>query len=278
MRVAGHDIAVCSWSLQPTSMGDLVEKVRQLGLTHVQLALGELIMLDDKRKHLELGHLRSAGLTLTGGMMAFPGEDYATIERIAQTGGYAPDESWPLRKRLTLEGARLAAELGMSAITTHVGFVPPRGDARYAVIRQRVAELAEALAAMNLRLLMETGQESAEELLHFLNDLNSPAVGINFDPANMILYGAGDPIDAVRILGKHIGHVHVKDGAASSQPGKIWGEETPFGTGQVNAGAFLGALQQAGYSGPLAIEREAGNQRIADVKTAIETLQAALKK
>src|SRR5438552_2926803 len=81
---------------------------------------------------------------------------------------------------------------------------------------------------------MAAGQEPAEELLEFLHELNAPNVHINFDPANMILYGAGDPIAAVRLLGKHIRHVHVKDATASTRPGVEWGEEVPFGTGQVN--------------------------------------------
>src|SRR2546423_12127081 len=86
MQIHGHTIAVCSWSLQPTGMQDLVSKVKQLGLGHVQLALGELVFLDDKRKHQELGHLRSAGIQFIGGMLSFPGEDYSTIDAIRRTG------------------------------------------------------------------------------------------------------------------------------------------------------------------------------------------------
>src|SRR3954452_9497192 len=90
MQLHGHDIAVCSWSLQPKGMADLTEKVKQLGLTHVQLALGDLLFLDDKQKHQELGHLRAAGLQFTGGMLAFKGEDYSTIAAIRRTGGFVP--------------------------------------------------------------------------------------------------------------------------------------------------------------------------------------------
>jgi sugar phosphate isomerase/epimerase len=120
---------------------------------------------------------------------------------------------------------------------------------------------------------METGQEPAGELLEFLRDLGAANVFINFDPANMILYGAGDPIEAVQTLGKHIRHVHIKDGTASARPGREWGEEVPFGTGQVGPEQFLAALKRIGYRGPLVIEREAGDQRAADVRTAIETLR-----
>ncbi len=96
MNPSDYPLAVCSWSLQPQGMRDLAAKVARLGLDHVQLALGDLIFLDDKRKYQELGHLRAAGLKFTGGMIAFAGEDYSTIERIRQTGGYLPDAEWPL--------------------------------------------------------------------------------------------------------------------------------------------------------------------------------------
>ena len=92
----------------------------------------------------------------------------------------------------------------------------------------------------------------------------------------MILYGAGDPIPAIKTLGPHIRHVHVKDATPSTNPGKDWGEEVPFGTGKVDPKAFLDSLHQVGYTGPLAIEREAGDQRVQDVQFAINTLKKTL--
>ena len=137
----------------------------------------------------------------------------------------------------------------------------------------RVREVAAIFAGHGVDLLMETGQEPAEELRSFLEDLNAANVHVNFDPANMILYGAGDPIEAVRVLREHIRHVHVKDATASARPGVDWGEEVPFGSGQVGASRFLAALKEIGYAGPLAIEREAGIDRMGDAAKAIELLQ-----
>ena len=275
MNISGHDIAVCSWSLRPRDMQDLARMMREVGLEHAQLMLLNLITLDDKRLHQELGHLRSAGTKFTGGMMSFPGEDYSTIDAIHRTGGFLPDEVWPLRKGLCLAGARLAQQLGMNSIGTHVGFVPHSSDAKYQTMLSRVREIAQIFSQHGLDLLMETGQERADALLAFLNDLATRNIHINFDPANMILYGAGDPIAAVRTLGKHIRHVHVKDATPSGSPGKEWGQEVPFGTGKVNPKAFLGVLHEAGYRGPFAIEREAGEDRVGDVRKAIEALKSA---
>lgn len=276
MNIGGFDIGVCSWSLQPAGMADLLAKVRELELEHVQVDLASLVMLDDKRKHQELSHLRSPGIKLTAGMVHFPGEDYSSISMIRETGGFMPDAQWPTRQQIMIQGGKLARELGIAMVSTHVGFVPASNDARYEVAVTRVRELSAAYQELGLTMLMETGQERASELLQFLNDLAVRNVAINFDPANMILYGAGDPIEAIEVLERHIRHVHVKDGTLSPRPGVSWGEEVPFGAGDVPHAQFIAALRRIGYSGPLVIEREAGNQRVEDVRFAIETLRKLL--
>jgi sugar phosphate isomerase/epimerase len=273
MNIAGHDIGVCSWSLHPKGTPDLIDSVKRLRLSHVQLALWPLVKMDDKQKHQELGLLRASGLTFTAGMIGFPSEDYTTIATIKKTGGYVSADEYPVRRAMTKSAGQIAAEMGMKLLTAHIGFVPPSSDPTYNVMVDRIGEIATDLEKFGVTLGMETGQESAPELLQFFNDLRVTNVKVNFDPANMILYGAGDPIEAIGILGRHIGHVHVKDAKLSSAPGATWGEEVPFGTGQVPPKEFLRALEDAGYTGPLVVEREAGNQRLEDVAFAVETLK-----
>jgi L-ribulose-5-phosphate 3-epimerase len=122
-------------------------------------------------------------------------------------------------------------------------------------------------------LLMETGQESAADLRGFMETLSHPALGINFDPANMILYDKDAPLDAVRILGPWIKHVHIKDATRATAPG-TWGAEVPWGDGEVNAAGFIDALVSVGYDGAIAIEREAGDERVGDVALAVQRLLA----
>ncbi|CAN5436767.1 sugar phosphate isomerase/epimerase [soil metagenome] len=275
MQIASHHIGVCSWSLQPASMGELVSSMKQLGLEHVQLALRPLITSSEASRGEELRVLRESGLKLTAGMIGFAGEDYSTIANIRKTGGYLPDATWEIRRDETIAAASLARELGLSALTTHIGFVPASSDGGYEKMLARVAEIADALASQELSLLMETGQETAPELLQFLNDVRCRNVEVNFDPANMILYGAGDPHDAVRVLGRHIRHVHIKDATLSDQPRMKWGNEVPFGTGQVRPRTFLDALHAVEYFGPLVIEREAGPDRMDDIRDAIAALREA---
>ena len=272
MNLHGHDIGVCSWSLRPSDLGDLFARVRRLNLSHVQLALAELVAVDAAHREAAIKAVHHSGLTVTATMINFAGEDYTTIASIRRTGGYAPDDQWESRKSDTIAAARLAKDLGVDLLSTHVGFVPMSSDPQYRVMVDRVGEIAAALAPLGVTFLMETGQETASELLQFLNDLRVRNVAVNFDPANMILYGAGDPIEAIATIGRHIRHVHVKDAIGSDHPGTQWGEEVPFGKGQVPPDEFIDALLKADYRGPLVIEREAGDDRIADVRFAIETL------
>ena len=119
--------------------------------------------------------------------------------------------------------------------------------------------------------MLETGQETAGQLRNFLKQLNHPAVGVNFDPANMILYDKGEPIEAVKTLGPWIRHIHIKDAVRTTNPG-TWGQEVPWGEGQVGPEAFIDALEEIGYQETLAIEREAENDRFADIKLAADRL------
>lgn len=275
MNVRGHDIGVCSWSLGEPSLEVIIAKVKELGLSHMQLALNPLLKLDDQQLQQAVGLVKNSGLIVTATMLGFEGEDYSTIAAIHKTGGYGLDERWPVRKQLTIQAADLTRQLGVRYLSSHIGFVPPSNHKVYPVMLARLREISEELSKRGLEMAMETGQERAGELLQFLNDLNCRNMRVNFDPANMILYGAGDPLEAVRILGRHIRHVHIKDAIGSDKPGVVWGKEVPFGKGQVGPKRFLAALKEAGYTGPLIIEREGGQARMDDIRTAIEAIQSA---
>ena len=146
-----------------------------------------------------------------------------------------------------------------------------QNPAKAKALIERTKMLADKADEYNITLLMETGQESADELRYFLEKLHHPALGVNFDPANMILYGKGNPVEAVGILGPWIKHVHIKDALQTKTPG-AWGSEVVWGTGEVGADKFLRALKSAGFAGALAVEREAGDDRLGDIKIAVSKL------
>ena len=273
MKIGHHDIGVCSWSLNTSDLSEVATRVSEAGLSHVQLAVSPLANLDDARREQQLKFLKDAGIQVTAGMCAFDGESYESITMIRKTGGFMPPDLWDQRREHAIHCARLMSEAGVNTISTHVGFIPTSLDPSYGSMVEKIGFLAGEYARLGVDLLLETGQEKATELLQFLNDLNARNVGVNFDPANMILYGAGDPVEAVTIIGRHIRHVHVKDAISSKRPGTDWGTEVPFGDGQVPTASFFAALAEAGYRGPLVIERESGDDRLDDIRRAIEVMQ-----
>lgn len=260
-------LAVCSWSLQPGDPAELFARLREIGIARIQLAL------DPLREAPEVwGGFRELcarqGITPVSGMFGMLGEDYTTLETIRRTGGVVPDETWPQNLANVEASARLAEDLGLSLVSFHAGFLPhDEADPDYLKLRQRLRQIAEVFAARNLTLALETGQETAASLRAFLEKLECPNVGVNFDPANMILYGKGDPIEAMRVLGPWIRQVHLKDAKATTQPG-TWGEEVVAGTGEVAWPAFFATLDELGFTGDVCIEREAGTRRVADILTA----------
>lgn len=207
---------------------------------------------------------------------SYTGESYADIPTVKRTVGFIPRATREERERRTLEVSDFAAEVGVASIATHVGFVPEDvSDPDYIAVRELVRRIADHAAQHQQTFALETGQEPADVLLEFLHDVNRPNVGINFDPANMILYGTGDPIDALGVLGEHVLSVHCKDGdwPPPNIPGAL-GTEKPLGQGAVGMERFLRQLQKIGYKGPLTIERETEDraQRLKDIQMAVGLL------
>lgn len=271
-----EQLAVCSWSLRPKGVDDLVSMVREIGLPRVQLAL------NDHRGSAggaTIGEaLEIAGVTIVSGMFGTIGEDYSTLETIRKTGGVVPDETWKENLALACDVAAAARSLSLGLVTFHAGFLPEdKSDRDYAKLLDRLRIVAGVFAAAGVDLAFETGQEEASVLLRFLDDLATPNVGVNFDPANMLLYDKGDPVDAVRTLLPYLKQVHIKDAVVTKEPG-TWGEEVIVGTGQVDWPAFLGVLAEAGYTGAMVIEREAGESRRADIRVAKRHIEQLLEK
>jgi len=262
-------VGVCSWSLRSDIAGIAVA-MKELGLQHIHLELGLALgkggvdYLKEVRKH---------DWIITSGMIGFPQEDYATLDTIRRTGGIVPDAEWPANRRMFVEAAKIAADLGTPYLSMHAGFLDHTNAAYAAKFYDRIRTLADEAHALGLTLLMETGQESAADLKRFAEEMNHPALGINFDPANMLLYNKDDSCSVVRLLSPWVRHIHIKDATRSKTPGQ-WGKEVPWGDGEVRASEFMDTLEAVGFSGSLAIEREGGAKRMDDIRLAVARVQS----
>jgi L-ribulose-5-phosphate 3-epimerase len=268
-------LAVCSWSLQPADPHDLVAKLQAAGIRSVQLALDP--MCENPAVWAPAASLlRQNGISIVSGMFGCIGEDYSTLETIRLTGGLAPDATWGQNWKHIQAAAALAQRLGLRLVTFHAGFLPhEEKDPAFAQMLVRLGDVADLFRAARITLGLETGQETARALAGLLQKLKRANVSVNFDPANMILYDKGNPIDALHLLGPWIRQVHVKDARRTKVPG-TWGEEVPVGTGEVDWPALLAALKQLEFAGHFVIEREAGTQRVADIRQAKELIEKTL--
>ncbi len=201
--------------------------------------------------------LSEMGVKCTAVFGGFEGESYADIPTVVKTVGLVPAETRQSRLDEMFQIADFAKWLGCNTVALHLGFIPHDPSAEgYSEIVDVTRQLCDHCAANKQYLHLETGQETAEGLLEFIGQVDRDNLKINFDPANMILYGTGQPIDALRAVGQHVRSVHCKDGTWSDKPGETWGAEVPLGQGDVNIRDYLTTLKEIGYNGPLTIERE----------------------
>lgn len=270
-------IGVCSWSLQVTSIPELREFLDQLGVNVVQIACGDPYHAAwDEGDGMPQAAL-AAGFDLTGAMLGFPGEDYTTPQTIQKTGGFGDPATRPERLERFAWALERTRALGLTDVMLHAGFLPEPGDPDRKPFLETLGTVSDMAKAEGVTVAFETGQETADLLRRTLDDLQSPNLRVNFDPANMLLYDKGDPIRAVEILGSDIRSVHVKDANRPTTPGE-WGEEVPLGKGQADIRRFVRALVDVGYRGALCIEREVGSQeeRFADIAHGVRFLRECL--
>ena len=214
------------------------------------------------------------GIIVSGAVVAYTGEDYANLAKVHETVGFTAPGYAAERIARTKQASDFAAALGITSLSCHIGFIPEeQASPIYTELIGIARQLCDACAANNQDFVLETGQESAQTLLQFLADVKKPNLKVNFDPANMVLYGSGDPIAALDLLQKYVRSVHCKDGTSPKGMGEL-GTEVALGNGEVDFPAFFTTLKKIGFTGPLVIEREEPNaeQRDKDIRLAIERI------
>lgn len=272
-----ENLGLCSWSIEPNNPDDLLFGLSQLGMKKTQVALEPMRHNIDTWRFTG-ARIWEAGVQMVSGMVETIGEDYTTPQTIRETGGVVSDENWEANRKNIRECMKLASSLDISTITLHAGFIPgDEQDPHYHTMLDRIDDLGKLAEELldDGWLLLETGQETAETMWDFHSHLIGENIGINFDPANMILYNTGDPIEAMHQLMPLVKQVHIKDALPPEEPGQ-WGEEVPVGQGAVDWPAFFKLLIETGYDGPMIIEREAGESRLDDIKTAADFVSKTL--
>ena len=277
MAIEPLAVGVCSWSLQVTSVPELKGLLDRLGVDVVQIACGDPHHASWVEGDGMPAAAKAAGFRLSGAMLGFPGEDYTTPQTIERTGGFGDPSTRSERLERFRWGLARTRELGLADLMLHAGFIPEVGDPARKPFLDTLSKVADLAGAAGVTVAFETGQESAALLRRTLDDLRSPHLKVNFDPANMLLYDKDDPLRVLDLLASDIRSVHVKDANRPPRPG-VWGEEVPLGRGQTNTREFVRALRRVGYAGPLCIEREVGTQeeRFRDIEHGVRFLRECL--
>jgi sugar phosphate isomerase/epimerase len=267
------EIGVMFWAER-----DHLAGIKALGVRCGQLGIPGCMELTETAAEDWKAAIAQEQFTIVTVFAAYNGESYADIPTVERTVGFIPESTRAEREQRTKEISDFAAVLGVRSIACHIGFVPDdHSHPTYIAVRDLVRRICDHAAHHLQTFALETGQEPAATLLRFFNDVDRPNLRINFDPANMILYGTGDPIEALRVLAPHVASVHAKDGdwPDKSKPGSL-GAERPLGQGSVGIPTFIATLRQLGYRGTVNVEREAENQheRIRDIREAVDLLRS----
>jgi sugar phosphate isomerase/epimerase len=256
---------------------DNLQEIRGLGVRCGQLGIAGDVEMSKAAADRWKADLAREQFTLVTMFAAYTGESYADVPTVQRTVGFIPRDTRAERERRTIELSDFAAQVGVPAIACHIGFVPEdHADPDYAAVRDLVRRICDHAAGHGQNFHLETGQEPADVLLAFFRDVNRPNLRINFDPANMILYGTGEPIAALRTLAAHVASVHAKDGDwPPKDQADALGTERPLGKGSVGIDKFVATLREVGFRGPVNVERETENQaeRLRDIGEAVKLLK-----
>ncbi|MDO8632767.1 MAG: sugar phosphate isomerase/epimerase family protein [Phycisphaerales bacterium] len=270
-------IGVCGWSLDRHDALRSIATAAEIDLHVIQLGFFTRAAVENADAQAIRAKSDACGVTICGAFIAFEGEDYSSISRIAVTGGLRPNDAYAERFRLTQEVAKLAAAVGATSLAMHAATISgDPTDSAYATLSSRVREVADALAEWKLILLLETGRESADTLLRFLDAVGRDNIAVNFDPANFIVYGIDDPVSAVSKLRGRIQLVHLKDASRPVRPGLEYGRAAAFGTGDVQIARVVSKLRATGYRGPLLLEVDTRESGLDAVRNAADYLRTML--
>ena len=255
-----------------TTPEEAVAKIAELGLETCQVGwppMGPLELAQELNTQAD-----AHGITITTLWAGLPGPAVWNFIEGPVTIGLVPREWRAERVEALKHAARVAAAIGVQSITTHVGFIPEfPGDPLYTETVEALKDVVGECQAHGVEFWFETGQETPITLLRTIQDIGMDNVGINLDPANLLMYGKANPVDALDVFGQWVRGTHCKDGEYPTD-GRSLGVEKPMGEGRVNFPVLIPKLKALGYRGHLTIEREiSGPQQIEDIRRAMAILE-----
>ncbi len=254
-----------------------IKKVHDMGFESCQLSCWNMSMYCDEIADTVNKATKEYGVTVSTVWGGWQGPSIWDFYDGPVTLGLVPVDFRQARIKDVMAASDFAKKIGVENVATHVGFLPENPNTEeYHSLVCAIRYLAQYIKNNGQYFLFETGQETPVTLKRMIEDVGTGNLGINLDPANLILYGKANPIDALDVFGEYVRDVHGKDGCYPTD-GRHLGEEKPIGEGRVNFPAFVAKLKEIGYDGPITIEREiSGDQQIEDIKNAKILLESLI--
>ena len=263
--------------VQLTESEDLFGPIARLGMKVCQLCCWDMALYNKEIAQTVKAQSEQNNVDIAAVWAGWSGDGVWDVIQGPTTLGIVPVEFRDMRVSQLKRGADFAQMIGVQAIITHLGFIPENpSDQQYPKVVETVREIAQYCSTKGLEFWFESGQETPVTLCRLIEDVGTPNLGVNFDTANVVLYGKGNPLDSAEIFGKYVKNLHAKDGMYPTDPRKL-GVEVPIGQGKADFPAILKTLKEQDFRGEIIIEREiSGPQQIRDIEQSYAFLTQCL--
>lgn len=256
-----------------------LRKVAEMGFSHCQLKCWDRTFLTSEYARETKETAKANGVEITALWCGWDdGIQNWNFYEGPLTLGLVPKSYRADRVKMLLKGSEFAKEIGVNKVITHLGFIPEYpATSEYMDLVNIVKYIAGIMKARGQYFLFETGQETPVTLRRLIEDVGTENLGINLDPANLLMYGKANPVDALRVFGSYVMELHGKDGEYPTDVKRL-GRETVIGQGLVNFPVLIDELGKIGFNGTITIEREiSGEKQIQDILYAKEFLSRLIR-
>ena len=273
-----NDIGVLIHYRRSTDIALEFQKAKDMEITSCQLCIWDEALYTPEVANTVKAALESTDFKVTAVWSGWDGPCEWNFSYGPSTIGLVPAAYRESRLNTLKKASDFAEMIGVDRVITHVGFIPENPDhPDFAGTVGALRNLCRYMKAKNQYFLFETGQETPVTMLRTIEAIGYDNLGINFDTANLILYGKANTLDALDVFGQYVMETHIKDGFYPTN-GMALGKEAPAGQGKANLPAVVKKLEELGFTGALTIEREiSGDQQIADIKMARDLLREWMK-
>ncbi len=267
-------IGTCIVFKEPETLEKQFKTLHDNGFTTCQFISWNPKTWTDENAELIKKYVKDYGIEITAFWCGWTGPCYWSFYEGQLSLGLVPPEYRTQRVKELCDGADFAKKLGVTDVATHMGYIPENPyDVNFNPFCLAVKSVAQHLENNGQYLLFETGQETPTTMLRCIETVGMDNLGINLDTGNLVLYGKGNPVDALDVFGKYVRNIHAKDGFFPTD-GRFLGKEARVGDGRVDFRLFFERLKELGYDSHVTIEREiSGEEQLRDVLYARDYLE-----